>query len=89
MLARALVEERLAACVSLFSGARSVYRWKGEICDEEESVMLIKTTAKRVAALCARLKSLHPYDVPEIISIEIRPDEGNLDYHAWLKSCVS
>ena len=87
-LARALVEERLAACVNVLPGARSVYSWKGAVCDDGESLLLIKTTADRAAAVAARLLALHPYEVPELISVEIRGDEGNPAYLAWLESCV-
>ena len=87
-LARALVEEGLAACVSVVDGARSVYSWKGAVCDDAESLLLIKTTAANAAGLAARLTELHPYEVPELVSLEIRSDEGNPDYLSWLAACV-
>jgi periplasmic divalent cation tolerance protein len=87
-LARTLVEERLAACVNVLPGASSVYEWEGEIRDDEEAVMLIKTTAARVGELCRRLEGLHSYEVPEIIVVDIRADEGNPAYHAWLRERV-
>jgi periplasmic divalent cation tolerance protein len=88
-LARRLVEERLAACVNVLPGARSIYRWQGQICDDEEALLVIKTAAERVVGLSARLVELHPYDVPEVVSLEIRSGEGNPAYLEWLAECVS
>ena len=87
-LARALVEERLAACVNVLPGVRSIYRWEGEICDDAESLLLIKTTAAQVAPLSARLVELHPYDVPEVVSVSLEAGEGNPAYLAWLAESV-
>jgi periplasmic divalent cation tolerance protein len=88
-LARAVVEARLAACVNVVQGARSVYVWEGRICEDEESVLLMKTTDAGVAALASRVKELHPYDVPEIVSLEIRGDEGNRAYLDWIAQVVA
>lgn len=68
-LARALVEQRLAACATVLPGAQSTYRWQGEIQCETEVLLLIKTPSERVAACMAGLQALHPYSVPEIIEI--------------------
>jgi periplasmic divalent cation tolerance protein len=87
-LARQLVEERLAACVNILPGARSIYRWQGEICDDEESVLLLKTTSERMAELTARLVELHPYDVPEVVGLELCAGEGNPAYLEWVRDCV-
>ena len=87
-LARALVEEKLAACVNIVEGVRSVYAWKGEICDDAEVLLLVKTTAARVGELTARLEALHPYEVPEVVSMEIREGEGNPAYLEWIAACV-
>jgi len=87
-IARTLVDERIAACVNIVPGVRSIYPWKGETCDDAESILLIKTTAARAADLTARLKELHPYEVPELVAIEIRDGEGNPDYLAWLADSV-
>jgi periplasmic divalent cation tolerance protein len=83
-LARALVEERLAACVNVVPGVRSVYSWKGETRDDAESILLIKTTAERAPALARRLGELHPYEVPELVAIELADGEGNPEYLAWV-----
>ena len=65
--ARVLVEERLAACVSLLPGAESIYRWQGRIESTAEVLALIKTHADLYDRLAARLGELHPYEVPEIV----------------------
>ena len=69
-LARILVEERLAACVSLLPGAVSTYRWQGRVEQATEVQLLAKTTADRRDALMARLAELHPYELPEILAVE-------------------
>ncbi len=81
-LARALVEERLAACVSVLAGVRSTYRWQGQLCTEGEVLCLIKTTAGRRDALLARLAALHPYEVPEGLVLPV--EDGLRPYLAWL-----
>ena len=68
-VARALVDEQLAACVNVVPTIRSIYRWEGEVCDEAEALAVVKTTAERYAALAARLAELHPYQVPEVIAL--------------------
>jgi periplasmic divalent cation tolerance protein len=81
-IAQALVEERLAACVSVLPGMHSTYRWKGEICVDGEVLCLIKTTADRAPGMMDRLKRLHPYEVPEMLVVE--PGAGWPPYLAWL-----
>lgn len=80
-LAHALVTESLAACVNILAPCRSVYRWQGEVCSEEEWPMLIKTPSDRLDALCARLRALHPYEVPEIVTFAA--SSALPDYLAW------
>lgn len=83
-IARVLVENRLAACVNLLSGVRSVYRWQGVVEEATEVTMLIKSTQARYAELEAAIKSAHPYEVPEIIAL---PLVGGLpQYLEWLVS---
>ncbi|WP_223266860.1 divalent-cation tolerance protein CutA [Luteimonas gilva] len=69
-IAAALVEERLAACVNLLSGMRSVYRWQGKIESAEETLLLIKTTTDRLKRVSERIVELHPYELPEVIAVE-------------------
>jgi len=87
VLARTLVEERLAACVNLIPGLRSVYRWKDGIADEPETLLLIKTAESRLEALATRLRALHPYEVPELLTTT--PAEGLAAYLAWVGEQVS
>lgn len=79
---RALVEDRLAACVNLLAPMQSIYRWEGEVQQEAERQVLIKTTRPRTAALLARLRELHPYDVPEFIVLSIA--DGSDAYLRWI-----
>ncbi len=79
-----LVGERLAACVSILPGCRSVYRWQGSVEVADEIPLLIKTAADRYPALQARLIELHSYDVPEILAW--RPDAGLPEYASWVLS---
>ena len=81
-LARALVDERLAACVNVLPPMRSIYTWKGAIELATERQLLIKTATHRVKALETRLKALHPYDLPEFLVISVL--EGSGDYLTWL-----
>lgn len=81
-IAAALVEERLAACVSQLAPLRSTYRWQGAIERAEERLLLAKTTAARFDALAARVRALHPYEVPEILALPVVA--GSAAYLAWL-----
>ena len=81
-LASQLVEERLAACVNILPVMRSVYRWKNAVERADERQLVIKTTRARVTALESRLRTLHPYDVPEFVVLPI--DSGSADYLSWL-----
>lgn len=86
-LARAVVEARLAACVNVLPQVRSVYRWEGEVCVDEEVTLLIKTTASRLSALTEALVEAHPYDVPEVIALPIT--EGHQPYLDWVAEVVA
>ena len=83
-IADALVGEQLAACVNLVGPIRSIYRWQGEICRDDEHLLLIKTTQERFAALEARVKALHTYDLPEVVAVPIAA--GSDAYLAWIRS---
>src|SRR4030066_2402397 len=82
-IAHALVEDHLAACVNLVSPIRSIYRWEGKIWDEKEWLLIIKTQKKRFQELEKKVKSLHSYSVPEIISLPI--GEGSSSYLKWIR----
>ncbi|MDZ7751660.1 MAG: divalent-cation tolerance protein CutA [Gammaproteobacteria bacterium] len=81
-LAGMLVESRLAACVNIVPGVRSVYEWQGRIEDDEEVLMVIKTDGGRFDDLCERLTQAHPYDVPEILKLDV--DGGLPAYLEWM-----
>lgn len=70
-IAGKLVEEKLAACVNILAGCRSVYRWKGKVENAEECLLVIKTSRARFPALAARVAELHSYEVPEIVALPI------------------
>lgn len=85
-LARALVEEGLAACVNLVPGVTSVYRWQGEVVEEGEVLLVAKTTTFVFPRLKERVLALHPYQVPEILALPVA--EGHGPYLAWLRENV-
>jgi periplasmic divalent cation tolerance protein len=85
-LARTLVDERLAACVSVLEPMVSVYRWQGAVEESTERQVIIKTTAAQVEAVAARLTSLHPYDVPELLVVPIA--KGSANYLAWMEEAT-
>lgn len=89
-IAEALVSEGRAACVNLLPSVRSIYRWQGEICDEQETPMLIKVSAAGCEALVARLTELHPYEVPEIVVLPVDVEASHAGYVAWVaeQTCV-
>ena len=86
-IARTLIEDRLAACVNVVPTVRSIYHWQGQICDETETLVVIKTTAERYAALAAKITELHPYQVPEVIALPLA--DGHPPYLAWLAEQVA
>ena len=81
-IAKPLIEEKLAACVSMIPAVKSMYEWKGEFCEEQESLLLIKTSSDCWQHLEKRIKSLHSYTVPEILAIPI--ESGHEPYLQWL-----
>lgn len=80
-LARTLLEERLVACVNL-SGVTSLYTWQGDIQEDAETLLVMKTTRERWPGLRDRIVELHSYDVPEVLALPV--GDGNDDYLAWL-----
>ena len=81
-LARALVAERLAACVNVVPGVRSVYRWEGEVQDDAEVLLVIKTVEARLEALVARVNAIHSYDLPEVLALPAAG--GSVPYLDWV-----
>ncbi len=85
-LGEALVGERLAACVNVVGGVRSVYRWQGAVERDAELLCVCKTTRAAFERLRARIVELHPYEVPEVIALPIAA--GNAPYLAWIMASV-
>jgi len=82
-IARALVEERLVACVNLLPGIRSVYRWEGAIEEDAEVLLVVKTRADRAGDLVKRVAELHPYELPEVVMLPAVG--GNPAYLDWVR----
>jgi len=85
-IAKTLVEERFAGCVNIIKSVRSIYTWEGDIEDDTEALMIIKTKKGMFKRIETRIKELHPYTVPEIIAFPII--DGSKEYIEWLKSVV-
>ncbi|MCK5647291.1 MAG: divalent-cation tolerance protein CutA [Gammaproteobacteria bacterium] len=86
-IAENIVAQRLAACVNVLPGVYSVYHWQGNVESAKENMLLIKTTVQRYASLEKVIKSLHPYEVPEIIAIDI--NSGLPEYLKWIGSSIT
>jgi periplasmic divalent cation tolerance protein len=83
MIARSLVEARLAACANIIKGVHSIYRWQGKVEDDSEVFMIVKTRRELFDKLKSKVKELHSYEVPEIIALPITAGSG--DYLKWLR----
>ncbi len=83
-LARKLVEERRVACVNILPGVRSIYRWEGEIQDEKELLLVMKTVARRQQEVLQRIQELHSYSCPEAIVLPLVG--GSAAYLEWLEA---
>jgi periplasmic divalent cation tolerance protein len=86
-IARALVEEGLAACGNVVPAIRSIYRWAGEVQDEAEALLVLKTERRLVPALKERLPALHPYQVPELLVIAV--EDGLAAYLEWIGASLA
>ena len=84
VIARRLVETRLAACVNILPHVESIFRWEGKIETAGEFILIIKTVESRLDALIEKIKKLHDYDVPEIVAVPIVG--GSSDYLTWLQA---
>jgi len=86
-LARALVERRLAACVNAVSKVASTYRWKGEVQHDQETLLIIMTSAERLAAVEKTIREKSKYELPELIALPVAA--GGADYLAWIRESVA
>jgi len=83
-LARKVIEERAGACVQILPSIESVYYWKGEICEDEEALLLIKTESGAVQQLIDLLIAHHPYTTPEVMAVGVVEGECTEGYRNWL-----
>ena len=86
-IARSLVERRLAACVQVTPGVRSVYQWQGNVEEEDEVLLVIKSRRDLFKRLRARLREMHSYEIPEVIALSVV--DGLPDYLSWIDREVS
>ena len=86
-LARALVEQRVAACVNVIGNVASTYRWRGEVQQDRETLLIIKTTASRLAAVEKAIREQSKYELPEFIALPLHA--GGADYLAWIRESVA
>ena len=86
-LGRRLVEERLAACVNVLPGVRSLYIWEGALQETDEALLVIKTRRDRYPALARRIQELHSYSVPEILAVPV--ESGSPAYIDWVLATVA
>lgn len=83
-----LVKEKLAACANIIDNMESIYEWKGKIESDKECILIAKTTYGNVSDLTKRVKELHSYEVPCVVSINLSEQEGNEEYLDWLENSV-
>ncbi|HEV8237886.1 MAG TPA: divalent-cation tolerance protein CutA [Thermoanaerobaculia bacterium] len=86
LIARELVARRLAACVNVLPGIRSVYRWQGKICRDGEHLLIVKTLESEREAVAAAIRALHSYELPEILSFPV--GAGDERFLAWIADSV-
>ncbi len=82
-IGKRLVSDNLAACINIIPAIRSIYRWQGEICDDSEVLLIIKTRSSKLDRLMEQIKNMHSYDLPEMIALPII--KGWKPYMAWLE----
>jgi periplasmic divalent cation tolerance protein len=85
-IGRSLVEEGLAACANVVPGVRSIYRWQGELQEDAEVLLIVKTRASLLDALAARVRALHPYQLPEVLALAVVG--GSEPYLEWVRGAA-
>ncbi|MEX0856413.1 MAG: divalent-cation tolerance protein CutA [Gemmatimonadota bacterium] len=83
-ICRALLDERLVACGNIVAGVTSLYRWEGELKEDPEVLIVLKTHQRRLAALMKRIPELHPYEVPEVLALSV--EAGGPAYLEWISN---
>lgn len=86
--ASTLLEEKLIACANIFPAGRSIYVWEGEVRDEAETVMMVKTTAGRAGLVRDRLLALHPYDTPCVLGIDLKRTQSSSAFTHWIRQTL-
>ncbi|TQV89195.1 divalent-cation tolerance protein CutA [Aliikangiella coralliicola] len=86
-IARSLLQQKLVACVNISAKMTSLYHWDGDIAEDDEFLLLMKTSSQKVDELRDILLDLHPYDVPEFIVLNIK--DGASEYLTWINSALS
>ena len=86
-ISRSLVKEKLIACSNILENMTSVYEWKGEVCEENEVSLIMKTTKEKIKSLKKKIIELHPYECPAILCIPI--EDGDENFLNWIKEKVS
>jgi len=86
-LAGHLISEKLAACVNIIAGMTSIYEWQGKIETSQEHLLLIKSHTNKYDTIEATIKTIHPYELPEIIAVPI--ERGLPEYLQWINTCLS
>jgi len=81
-VAEKIVVEELAACVNIIPSLRSIYKWKGKVSKDDEILLIIKTSKKKLKSLIRRIKELHPYELPEIVALS--SSNGLKEYLEWV-----
>lgn len=84
-IGHAILEENLAACVNIIDGMNSMFKWEGEIQEDQECILIVKTHYSRVQKVTKLIKEIHSYEVPAVLSLTITEDEGNVEYLDWLE----
>lgn len=85
-IARELIASRHAACVNIIPGIRSVYRWQGQVCEDGEWLLVIKTVEEEFEAVAETIQELHSYDLPEILAFQVTRGEEN--FLQWIEGCT-